>query len=1277
MRMSSSRMLAILFVVFSLSGICFSQTGISTVRGTVLDQQGNIVRGATVTLSNTETNFSRTQTTSDDGTYTFSSIPPATYNLQVEASGFKKTTVSDVKALVDTSVDANVTLEVGAVTEVVSVTAGTDAPLNTADATIGNTFERRRIEELPLNARNIVGLLSLQPGVTREGEVNGSRRDQANITLDGVDVNEQQTGLDVVNGTNRTTNIPGDAFASVLRVTPDSVQEFRVTTSNPNSTQGRSSGGQVTLVTKSGTNDFHGSLFEYHRNTATTTNDYFNNARGRFVATDPEVISGAKLVGDERVPRPKLIRNIYGGTIGGPIKNNRAFFFYSFEGRRDAAEESVIRDVPNATLREGIVRYRCIVDPLNNPLCPASGIRTLSPADILALYPLTQGVNQVGLNVLRTAPLPNDLTSGDAGLNRAGFRFNAPISVELETHTARFDFTLTDRQSLFVRGNYQNDLFGRPPRFPTTPAPNLWVNPRGFVVGHSWTPTNTLVNNARVGLTRAGVTQQGDSDATSIGFRDVYVPFTYARGLKRTTPVWNLTDDVSWVKNNHTIQFGTNLRFIRNDRTSFANSYDAALINFSFYQSGGSSILNAAPDDLDPSFNRDYGTAVAAVLGRYSQYSIRANFDISGQPLEAGAPSVRSLATQEYDFYAQDTWKIKPNLTLSYGLRYGVETPVYERNGFQLVPDTNLGDFLQRRIESAAAGTPLNDPISFNLGGKANNAPDFYKKDKNNFAPQIAVAWSPDFGDNFFGRLLGRNGKSVLRGGFRIVYDHIAGQLAVDAENENSFGFASESTNGSSSTNTTNLLGPLVDGFNPNVRTFPRVTAPTSLTFPLSFPADGTDRIVAGLDQSLVSPKHYTWNVTYGREIGKGLSFEASYIGRRARNLLLVRDIMQLNNLVDRQSGMDWYTAAGRLNQLRLANTSLNNVPSIPFFENLFPNLGPNLDDSFGFVFFGGMTPSQAAFALHSADPNDGFNITDFSLIQIIIDDLGATPNAFFHPQYAALQAFSSVGKSDYHAGVFSVRQRLGTSFIFDLNYTFARSMDNGSTLLSQRALSNTVRNALNPDLEYSVSDFDVRHNVNANWLWELPFGRGKRFLNDTPSVVNGIFGGWQLSGIFRYNSGLPTGSPSDVEWATNWQLTSNGVRRRAVNSCNRDVEGVPNVFCNPTEAYQSFRNALAGEVGDRNIDTLRLPSYISLDAGLSKSFNMWYAEGHRLQFRWEVFNVTNTQRFGVIDALSLNPEPFLSTQPSASFGNYIGSQTPVGETRPGRVMQFALRYTF
>ena len=220
-----SKSLVALFVILLVSSVSYAQAGRSAVRGTVRDQQGNVVAGATLTLVNVERNFSRTQTTTQEGTYVFSAVPPGTYKLEVEAQGFKKTAVSEVKALVDSSVDADVALEVGAVSETVNVTAGSEAPLNTTDATIGVAFENRRIEQLPLNARNVVGLLSLQTGVTPAGYVNGGRADQANITLDGVDVNEQQRGLDVVTD---------EAFASVLRSTPDSLQEFRVITTNPN-----------------------------------------------------------------------------------------------------------------------------------------------------------------------------------------------------------------------------------------------------------------------------------------------------------------------------------------------------------------------------------------------------------------------------------------------------------------------------------------------------------------------------------------------------------------------------------------------------------------------------------------------------------------------------------------------------------------------------------------------------------------------------------------------------------------------------------------------------------------------------------------------------------------------------------------------------------------------------------------------------------------------------------------------------------------------------------
>jgi hypothetical protein len=319
-----------------------AQTGASTVRGTVTDPQGKAVAGATVTLTNTERNFTRTQITNDEGVYSFPTVPPGTYRVEAEATGFKKSSVTDVRALVETPVDISIQLEVGNVNEVVNIVAGAEAPLNTADATIGNSFESRRIEQLPLNARNVVGLLSLQPGVTRTGYVNGGRADQANVMLDGVDNNEQQRGLDIVTD---------EAFASVLRSTPDSLQEFRVTTTNANADQGRSSGAQVTLVTKSGTNEWHGSLYEYHRNTVTSANDFFNNAAG--------------------VERPQLLRNIFGGSIGGPIKKNRAFFFFNYEGFREATGTSVVREVPLPSLGQGIVRAIRAARRARPPASPA------------------------------------------------------------------------------------------------------------------------------------------------------------------------------------------------------------------------------------------------------------------------------------------------------------------------------------------------------------------------------------------------------------------------------------------------------------------------------------------------------------------------------------------------------------------------------------------------------------------------------------------------------------------------------------------------------------------------------------------------------------------------------------------------------------------------------------------------------------------------------------------------------------------------------------------
>src|SRR5215471_6597568 len=533
---------SLLLVVASISS--FGQQGQSSVRGIVTDPKGSPIAGATVTLAAPEKNFTRTQVTNTDGAYLFKPVPPGTYRLDVEMQGFKKALISSLQAQVDTPTDVDVQLEVGNVSETVNITsADAEAPINTTDATIGNTFDSRRISELPLNARNVVGLLSLQPGVTQGGYVNGGRADQANVTLDGVDVNEQQRGLDVVTG---------GAFSSVLRVTPDSVQEFRVTTTNPNADSGRSSGAQVSLVTKSGSNDWHGLLYEYHRNTVTTANDWWNNATNQ--------------------PRPPLLRNIFGGDVSGPIKKNKAYFFFTYEGFREATSTSVVRTVPNPnSIGQGVVWYQT-TSAAGFPCGPGNARKclALTQAQINAAYLAANGsspgISTSAVAVLQDAakryPANDFVTTGDL-INTAGYRFNARTPTNDNVYIAKFDFNLTDKQQLFFRGTYQNDLVGQAPQFPDMPAPSTWYHPKGIAAGHTWTINNRLVNNFRYGFTRLSVSTLGDSSLNQISFRNVFAPAP-TRTSTRLTPVHNFVDDVTWLKGNHSIQFGANIRLITN-----------------------------------------------------------------------------------------------------------------------------------------------------------------------------------------------------------------------------------------------------------------------------------------------------------------------------------------------------------------------------------------------------------------------------------------------------------------------------------------------------------------------------------------------------------------------------------------------------------------------------------------------------------------------------------------------------------------------------------------
>src|SRR2546425_4564407 len=438
------------------SATAWGQAGASTIRGEITDPQGKLIPKATVTIRNESTGLTRRQETTL-GSFSFELVPPGDYTIEIEAQGFKKAARTHVHALVGSPVDASTQLEVGAVAETVQVeAAASEVRINTQDATLGNNFVNQQISQLPLEARNITSLLTLQPGVTRDGYVAGARSDQSNVTLDGVDINDQQIEATVAG--QRVTN-PLDT--PVLRLNSEAIDEFLVTTLNPNANQGRSSAAQVNLVTKSGTNSLHGSVFEAHRNTIFTANDFFNNRSG--------------------VPRPKLIRNTFGGSGGGPIKHDKLFFFYSYEGRRDAASESVVRVVPLPTMGLGQMRVRAqhCDDPTKQATCGPVQTVTLTPTQLNNnVWPVV-GINPAAVAVLADAIKrypANDNTQGD-GLNTGGFRFNALRPVSLNSHVAKIDWIVNNKQTAFVRINNIYDHTGLRPQFPDTPAPTLWSHP--------------------------------------------------------------------------------------------------------------------------------------------------------------------------------------------------------------------------------------------------------------------------------------------------------------------------------------------------------------------------------------------------------------------------------------------------------------------------------------------------------------------------------------------------------------------------------------------------------------------------------------------------------------------------------------------------------------------------------------------------------------------------------------------------------------------------------
>jgi carboxypeptidase family protein len=1241
----------------------------TSLRGTVADQTGALVPKAQVTLTSATTGLERRTMTRDAGEYEFLQVPPGRYKLVVEVSGFKKYEANDLQLEVNNPATVNVTLEVGGTTEVVAVTA--EAPLlNSVDASIGAVITENQVKQLPLEARDVAALYSVQPGVvylgnrpdmdagndTRSGAVNGAHSDQSNILLDGVDVNDQTRGF---------------AFTSVLRMTPDAMQEFRVQTTNYDAQGGRSSGAQVSIVTKGGSNDFHGSLYEYHRNTATTANDYF--------------IKLSQLENGQPNKPPQLIRNIFGGSLGGPIKKDRAFFFLNYEGRRDAQAESALRVVPSPTLRQGIMQYQyCTVDLDSSGNCPgAVKAFSLSPQQLAQMDPLGIGPNPTMLNFFQSYPMPNDTGAGD-GLNYDGYRFAAPVHNSFDTYIARFDYMLTQtgNHTLFWRGNMQQDNLAGVPYLPgQSPLTTSVDHSKGFVAGYSAVLTPNLINNFRYGLTRQSQGVLGNSDVPWIRFRGLTdAPANFAYSHAFTAPVHNFVNDLSWKKGSHSLAFGTNIRLIRNPRTSLLSSFSDGVTNASWLTAAGIANTGTFMDPplsnfpaVLPAFNNSYDYPLIALLGSVSQGDATYNYDRQGNLLAQGTPVKRHFGADEFEFYAQDSYRITSHLTITYGLRYELLSPPWETTGLQVGPNVDMGKFFLTRAQNMAKGIPSNaDPtISFDLAGPANGKRGFYNWDYNNFAPRLGIAYLPSPKSGFLKRIFG-DGKTAIRAGFGVVYDHIGAGLLNSFDSQGSYGLSTLITNPPA---------------NLGLDTAPRLTSlnviPSAVIAPApkggypQTPPSIAGNIFWGLDNSLRTPYSYQLSFSISRELPKNLVFEASYVGHLAHKLLAQEDLAMPLNLRDPASGVDYFTAAKRFSQLAAANTPVSAITpdlvgsTAAYWTNLYPNLPNSYTYDNSLV---GLTPLQAAYSVMSGflyNETTGTFVLDYPASEGGACDNGCSklgPNIFYNPQYASLYAWRSIGNSSYHAAQLTLRKRFSQGMQFDFNYTFSKSIDLSSDaerIGPWSGLGGQVINSWDYKALRALSDFDTTHQINANWVWELPFGRSKRFGRGANAFADALIGGWQLSGIFRWTTGFPVSVFNGATWPTNWQLGGAAMPSGTTlphTAVYKNGDGTVNLFSDASKAILDFRHDYPGESGIRN--NLRGDGVFGWDMGLGKRWKMPYAEGHSVQFRWEVFNVPNTVRF---DVQSAN----LNIDNATAFGKYTRLLS-----NP-RIMQFALRYDF
>ena len=1061
------------------------------------------------------------------------------------------------------------------------------------------------MQDLPLSSRNPLELTKLQAGIGSTGVVAGLRPNTTNVTQDGMNVMDNY--------------LKTSTFTAVTAPTIESTAEFSVSTSTISSDAGRGVG-QVKIVTPAGTNQFHGSLFEFHRNGALNANNFLNNANN--------------------AARPFQIQNRFGLSASGPVwlpkkvfgpagvdLRNKSFWFLAYEGFRQPITAIRTRTVLTPEARQGLFRYVGADGQLKT-------VNLLGLGNFRAANPVTKAL-------LGQTPLPNVTTTGD-GLNISGFRFEVKARSNNDRWTGRFDQVLTEasrfgahkvefviRNGDFLTtpdiGNAREEPF---PGGPFTPVQSNSLVP--VVALHSTFGTRTT-NEARFGTQDSPVSFSPTKTQTQPFFvvlASVTSPEPFVNRVGRNTTVSHFQDHVSMVRGAHTMRTGVEAQSIL--WTDYFEGFVQPNLRLGTNSANPDGILNSA----FPSLPAGAAGTTIANRARSIYYDLTGSLNAATQVFNVTSPTSGyvpgALAThpvrqRELSLYFQDQWRARRNLTLSLGLRWEFIGVPQVTNGLTLVPTNGVDGVygISGRDNLFNPGV-LNGtaPTLLDFGGADKGRP-FYKNDWNNFAPFFGLAYSPNFTRGPLHWLFGDGGKSSIRGGYSISYprDGLTTVLIPLTSN--------------AGLNSSVLLSAVTGVLTPSGVTVPTPTFKTPISDLENFQLSTSNSLNA-YDPNLRSPYVQQWSFGLERQLPGSIAFEARYVGNHAVKLYRVYDINEIN-IFENGFLPEYQDAVKNLTANRgtsFAPGAEGTVP-LPIFTTLFTGLAA----AQGFAnstFINNMNLGNVASIASTLaiSPVYAANRTRLA------------PNFFrANPNTGQATILSNGAYSHYDSLQVEVRRRFSQGLLFQANYTFSKVITDSEGSATEFEAYRTLRNLR---LDRHRAGWDLAHNVVGNFIYELPMGPRRRFFNGGPGVVRKALEGWQLQGIVTWYSGFPTfatsGRASFNNYATNnppqllgmsfADFKKNlGVFRRpeAIYYLHPDLLNIT-LNANGTLQTATLKDGILGapppgQFGNFPRNALNAPQFFSMDAGAIKRTRL--REAATLEFRAEFFNVFNNVNFG------------------------------------------------